>query len=176
MKLWKKAAAVALAAIMSLTLLTACGRQMMQTEDFVHMVQRNLQKAEASSTGGQSGLNLKVKAGEDYRKQADFLLNKYVDAYEAWRATDPVLENEEPDVGKFLTAPEVGVGCEVWTYASKGKSNLITIQMELNDVARSMADGLWRSAYMSGVTEKTITVAEKEVNGWYYLVAVSYAE
>ena len=29
MKLWKKAAAVALAAIMSLTLLTACGQQMM---------------------------------------------------------------------------------------------------------------------------------------------------
>ena len=48
------------------------------------------------------------------------------------------------------------------------------IQLDLDDKARKMAKALWKTAYRyNDTTEKTITVAEKEVNGWYYLVAVS---
>ena len=175
MKRWKRLSAFLLAVVLVLGVLTACGQQKVQTEDFVHMVQRNLQWADASSTGGQSGLNLKVKAGEDYRKEADALLNKYVDAYEAWRATDPVLENKEPKLREILNELDLNDGGYVIrAYASKGKSNLTAIQHDLDDEAYGMADNLWWYAYHNDDTaEKTITVAEKEVNGWYYLVAVS---
>lgn len=175
MKRWKKLSAFLLAAVLALGVLTACGQQMVQTEDFVHMVQRNLQWVGSSSTDGQSGLNLKVKAGEDYRKDADAVLNKYVEAYEAWRAADPIQYGEEPNFWDIkdelgLTGPgDIIVG-----YASKGKSNLTAIQLELNDEADYMADELWHHAYRwNDTAEKTITVAEREVNGWYYLVAVS---
>lgn len=175
MKRWKKLSAFLLAAVLALGVLTACGQQMVRTEDFVHMVQRNLQRANASSTDGRSGLNLKVKAGEDYRKEADALLNKYVEAYEAWRAKDPVLEKDKPDLWKIWNELDWNApGYVIRTYASKGKSDLNAIQRDLNDVAYGMADDLWWYAYRNDDTaEKTITVAEKEVNGWYYLVAVS---
>lgn len=175
MKRWKKLSAFLLAAVLALGVLTACGQRMVRTEDFVHMVQRNLQRANASSTDGRSGLNLKVKAGEDYRKEADALLNKYVEAYEAWRAKDPVLEKDKPDLWKIWNELDWNApGYVIRTYASKGKSNLNAIQRDLNDVAYGMADDLWWYAYRNEDTaEKTITVAEKEVNGWYYLVAVS---
>ena len=172
MKRWKKLSAFLLAAVLALGVLTACGQQMVRTEDFVHMVQRNLQKV---SSSGYSGLNLKVKAGEDYRKEADALLNKYVEAYEAWRAEDPVLKDAEPDIDEIQD--ELGLSNREYViaaYASKGKSNLTMIQDDLNWYAESMAGMLWRKAYRyDDTTEKTITVAEKEVNGWYYLVAVS---
>lgn len=175
MKRWKKLSAFLLAAVLALGVLTACGQQMVRTEDFVHMVQRNLQWTNASSTDGQSGLNLKVKAGEDYRKEADALLNKYVEAYEAWRAEDSVLEDDEPKLRRILNELDLNNGgYVVRAYASKGKSNLTAIQYELDDKAYGMADDLWWMAYRNNdTTEKTITVAEKEVNGWYYLVAVS---
>ncbi len=175
MKRWEKLSAFLLAAVLALGVLTACGQQMVRTEDFVHMVQRNLQGASASSTDGKSGLNLKVKAGEDYRKEADALLNEYVKDYEAWRAENPVLRNEEPDFWEIrkeldLNGPEY----VITAYASKGKSNLTMIQLDLDDKARDMAEKLWYTAYgWNDTAEKTITVAEKEVNGWYYLVAVS---
>ena len=175
MKRWKRLSAFLLAVVLVLGVLTACGQQKVQTEDFVHMVQRNLQRADASSTGGQSGLNLKVKAGEDYRKEADALLNKYVDAYEAWRATDPVMENKEPELWEIWNELDLDEGGYViGGYASKGKSNLTAIQYDLDYEAYWMARDLWELAYSwDDTTEKTITVAEKEVNGWYYLVAVS---
>lgn len=175
MKRWKKLSAFLLAAVLALGVLTACGQQMVQTEDFVHMVQRNLKWVGSSSTGGQSGLNLKVKAGEDYREQADLLLNKYVDAYEGWRATDPTLEYKEPDLWEIRDELDLsGRGYVITAYASKGKSNLTAIQLDLDDEAYDMAQDLWESAYyFDDTAEKTITVAEKEVNGWYYLVAVS---
>lgn len=175
MKRWKKLSAFLLAAVLALGVLTACGQQMVRTEDFVHMVQRNLQKVSVPSTGGQSGLNLKVKAGEDYRKEADALLNKYVEAYEAWRAEDPIRHDKEPDIDEIQD--ELGLSDREYViraYASKGKSDLTAIQLDLDDKARKMAKALWKTAYRyDDTTEKTITVAEKEVNGWYYLVAVS---
>lgn len=175
MKRWKKLSAFLLAAVLALGVLTACGQQMVRTEDFVHMVQRNLWWVGSSSTGGQSGLNLKVKAGEDYRKEADALLNKYVEAYEAWRAKDPVLEDDEPNLWEIWNELDWNdPGYVIAAYASKGKSNLTAIQCDLDDEAYGMADNLWWYAYRNDDTaEKTITVAEKEVNGWYYLVAVS---
>lgn len=175
MKRWKKLSAFLLAAVLALGVLAACGQQMVRTEDFVHMVQRNLQKASASSTDGRSGLNLKVKAGEDYRKEADALLNEYVKDYEAWRAEDPILDDDEPVF--YMIQDELGLsdgGYVIAAYASKGKSDLTAIQHDLDDRANDMADDLWWMAYRNNdTTEKTITVAEKEVNGWYYLVAVS---
>lgn len=172
MKRWKRLSAFLLAVVLVLGVLTACGQQKVQTEDFVHMVQRNLQKV---SSSGYSGLNLTVKAGEDYRKEADALLNKYVEAYEAWRAEDPVLKDAEPDIDEIQD--ELGLSDReyvITAYASKGKSNLTKIQDDLNWYARSMAGELWQTAYRyDDTTEKMITVAEKEVNGWYYLVAVS---
>lgn len=175
MKRWKKLSAFLLAAVLALGVLTACGQQMVQTEDFVHMVQRNLKWVGSSSTGGQSGLNLTVKAGEDYREQADLLLNKYVDAYEGWRATDPVLDDLEPSMRQIVRALNLyEQGYVVGYYASKGKSNLSAIQQDLDDEAYDMAQELWESAYyFDDAAEKTITVVEREVNGWYYLVAVS---
>ena len=172
MKRWKKLSAFLLAAVLALGVLAACGQQMVRTEDFVHMVQRNLQKV---SSSGYSGLNLKVKAGEDYRKEADALLNKYVEAYEAWRAEDPILDDDEPDIWGIQNELDLNdPGYVIAAYASKGKSNLTMIQDDLNWYAESMAGMLWRKAYRyDDTTEKTITVAEKEVNGWYYLVAVS---
>ena len=175
MKRWKKLSAFLMAAVLALGVLAACGQQMVWTEDFVHMVQRNLQWADASSTDGKSGLNLKVKAGEDYRKEADTLLNEYVKAYEAWRAEDPVLKGAEPSIWEIQD--ELGLSDReyvITAYASKGKSDLTAIQYDLDDEADDMADNLWWMAYRNEDTaEKTITVAEKEVNGWYYLVAVS---
>ena len=175
MKHWKKLSAFLLAAVLALGVLTACGQQKVQTEEFVHMVQRNLQWVGSSSTDGQSGLNLKVKAGEDYRKQADLFLNKYVDAYEEWRATDLVLEKKEPNFWVIWDKLDLSDGEYVITaYASKGKRNLTAIQHDLDDKSYGMAEDLWETAYRYDDTaEKTITVAEKEVNGWYYLVAVS---
>ena len=175
MKRWKKLSAFLLAAVLALGVLTACGQQMVRTEDFVHMVQRNLQWANARLTDGKSGLNLKVKAGEDYRKEADALLNKYVEAYEAWRAEDPIPDDDEPDIDEIRKELDWNdPGYVIWAYASKGKSNLTVIQNDLDRVSWRMADELWKTAYRCGdTTEKTITVAEKEVNGWYYLVAVS---
>ena len=175
MKRWKKLSAFLLAAVLALGVLAACGQQMVRTEDFVHMVQRNLQRAGASSTDGKSGLNLKVKAGEDYRKEADALLNEYVKDYEAWRAKDPILEDEEPDIDEIQDELDLNdPGYVIWAYASKGKSDLTAIQLDLDTKARKMAKALWKTAYRyNDTTEKTITVAEKEVNGWYYLVAVS---
>ena len=175
MKRWKKLSAFLLAAVLALGVLTACGQQMVRTEDFVHMVQRNLKRVSASSTDGKSGLNLKVKAGEDYRKEADALLNKYVEAYEAWRAKDPILDDDEPKFWRILNELDWNdPGYMVRAYASKGKSNLTMIQCDLDDEAYGMAKDLWYSAYgWKDTAEKTITVAEKEVNGWYYLVAVS---
>ena len=172
MKRWKKLSAFLLAAVLALGVLAACGQQMVRTEDFVHMVQRNLQKV---SSSGYSGLNLKVKAGEDYRKEADALLNKYVEAYEAWRAEDPILDDKEPDIDEIQDELDLNdPGYVIWAYASKGKSDLTAIQLDLDTKARKMAKGLWKTAYRyDDTTEKTITVAEKEVNGWYYLVAVS---
>lgn len=175
MKRWKKLSAFLLAAVLALGVLAACGQQMVWTEDFVHMVQRNLQWVSAWSTDGKSGLNLKVKAGEDYRKEADALLNKYVEAYEAWRAEDPVLKKKEPDIDEIWN--ELGLSDREYViavYASKGKSDLTAIQTDLDQQAYFMAGNLWRKAYRNDDTaEKMITVAEKEVNGWYYLVAVS---
>lgn len=175
MKRWKKLSAFLLAAVLALGVLTACGQQMVRTEDFVHMVQRNLRWVGSSSTGGQSGLNLKVKAGEDYRKEADALLNKYVEAYEAWRAMDPIPDDDEPNIWEIQDELDLSDReYVIWGYASKGKSDLTAIQCDLDDEAYGMADGLWWMAYRNNdTTEKTITVAEKEVNGWYYLVAVS---
>lgn len=175
MKRWKKLSAFLLAAVLALGVLTACGQQMVRTEDFVHMVQRNLQGVSASSTDGRSGLNLKVKAGEDYRKEADALLNKYVEAYEAWRAMDPIPDDDEPNIWEIWDELDWNdPGYVIWAYASKGKSDLTAIQLDLDTKARKMAKGLWKTAYRyNDTTEKTITVAEKEVNGWYYLVAVS---
>ena len=172
MKRWKKLSAFLLAAVLALGVLAACGQQMVRTEDFVHMVQRNLQKV---SSSGYSGLNLKVKAGEDYRKEADALLNKYVEAYEAWRAEDPILDDDEPDIWGIQNELDLNdPGYVIAAYASKGKSDLTAIQLDLDDKARKMAKALWKTAYRYDDTaEKTITVAEKEVNGWYYLVAVS---
>ena len=172
MKRWKKLSAFLLAAVLALGVLTACGQQMVRTEDFVHMVQRNLQKV---SSSGYSGLNLKVKAGEDYRKEADALLNKYVEAYEAWRAEDPIPDDDEPDIDEIRKELDWNdPGYVIAAYASKGKSNLTMIQDDLDRVSWHMADDLWEKAYRYDDTaEKTITVAEKEVNGWYYLVAVS---
>ena len=175
MKRWKKLSAFLLAAVLALGVLAACGQQMVRTEDFVHMVQRNLQWADARSTDGKSGLNLKVKAGEDYRKEADALLNEYVKDYEAWRAEDPILDDKEPDIDEIQDELDLNdPGYVIWAYASKGKSDLTAIQLDLDNKARKMAKGLWKTAYRyNDTTEKTITVAEKEVNGWYYLVAVS---
>ena len=175
MKRWKKLSAFLLAAVLALGVLTACGQQMVRTEDFVHMVQRNLQWVSASSTDGKSGLNLKVKAGEDYRKEADALLNKYVEAYEAWRAEDPILDDDEPSFWEIWDELDWNDGGYVLrAYASKGKSDLTAIQTDLDRQSYFMAGNLWQMAYRYGdTTEKTITVAEKEVNGWYYLVAVS---
>lgn len=172
MKHWKKLSAFLLAAVLALGVLTACGQQKVQTEAFVHMVQRNLQRV---STSGHSGLNLKVKAGEDYRKEADALMNEYVKAYEAWRAEDPIPDDEEPNFWEIWDELDLNDGKYViMAYASKGKSNLTMIQEDLNWNARLMAENLWEKAYRYDDTaEKTITVAEKEVNGWYYLVAVS---
>lgn len=175
MKRWKKLSAFLLAAVLALGVLAACGQQMVWTEDFVHMVQRNLQWADASSTDGKSGLNLKVKAGEDYRKEADALLNEYVKDYEAWRAEDPVLKGAEPSGWEIWDELDWNdPGYVIWAYASKGKSDLTAIQCDLDNEAGDMAGELWQKAYRNDDTaEKTITVAEKEVNGWYYLVAVS---
>ena len=175
MKRWKRLSAFLLAVALVLGVLTACGQQKVQTEDFVHMVQRNLQGVSASSTDGRSGLNLKVKAGENYRKEADALLNKYVEAYEAWRAMDPIPDDDEPNIWEIWDELDWNdPGYVIWAYASKGKSDLTAIQCDLDDEAYGMADGLWWMAYRNNdTTEKTITVAEKEVNGWYYLVAVS---
>lgn len=178
MKLWKKLMACTLAAVLALGVLTGCGQKVVMTDSFVNMLNRHL--AWTHSYKNQdgvkiSGADLKLTEGSEYSKEANALLDKYVAAYQSWLKTDPILKDEKPDIDDIAAEMDLGKDYIVASYATKGTKDLVIIQYELeNDVACYMA------GYICNVLEeypdktfKTVTVAEKQVDGWYYLVAVT---
>lgn len=180
MKLWKKLMACTLAAVLALGVLTGCGQKVVMTEAFVDMVNRNLKEYgygsdESDEDNRLSGLNLKLTEGSEYSKEANALLDKYVAAYQKWLKTEPILAREEPEIDKIAYEEmELSEEYFVCACASQGTKDLVAIQNEL----RWKADGLAEKICAvldehSNKTVKTITVAEKQVDGWYYMVAVT---
>lgn len=177
MKLWKKLMACTLAAVLALGVLTGCGQKVVMTEAFVDMVNRNLKECcYGHEEGGHlSGLNVKLTEGSEYSKEANTLLDKYVAAYQDWLKTEPILEREKPDIDE-IAYNEMSLSEEyrVFAYASQGTKDLVAIQNELGWGAEELAEDICDELDdHPDKTVKTVTVAEKQVDGWYYLVAVT---
>lgn len=178
MKLWKKLMACTLAAVLALGVLTGCGQKVVMTDSFVNMLNRHL--AWTHSYDNQdgvdiSGANVKLTEGSEYSKEANALLDKYVAAYQSWLKTDPILKDEKPDIDDIAEEMNLGEDYIVASYATQGTKDLVMIQYELEkDVACDMADYICNALEeYPDKTIKTVTVAEKQVDGWYYLVAVT---
>ena len=178
MKLWKKLMACTLAAVLALGVLTGCGQKVVMTDSFVNMLNRHL--AWTHSYKNQdgvdiSGANVKLTEGSEYSKEANALLDKYVAAYQSWLKTDPILKDEKPDIDDIAAEMDLGKDYIVASYATKGTKDLVMSQCELEqDVAGDMADYICNALEeYPDKTFKTVTVAEKQVDDWYYLVAVT---
>lgn len=177
MKLWKKLMACTLAAVLALGVLTGCGQKVVMTEAFVDMVNRDLKEYVYGSDEENylSGLNLKLTEGSEYSKEANALLDKYVAAYQKWLKTEPILAREEPEIDEIAYEEmELSEEYLVCAYASQGTKDLVAIQNELRWKADDLAEKICTELdEPSNKTVKTITVAEKQVDGWYYMVAVT---
>ena len=178
MKLWKKLMACTLAAVLALGVLTGCGQKVVMTDSFVNMLNRHLawsHSYENQDGVDVSGAGLKLTEGSEYSKEANALLDKYVAAYQSWLKTDPILKDEKPDIDDIAAEMDLGKDYIVASYATKGTKDLVMIQYELEkDVACDMADYICNALEeYPDKTFKTITVAEKQVDGWYYMVAVT---
>lgn len=178
MKLWKKLMACTLAAVLALGVLTGCGQNVVTTDSFVNMLNRHLaQNHSYTNPDGVeiSGADLKLTEGSAYSKEANALLDKYVADYQSWLKTDPILGDNEPRMWEIVDAMNLGEDYIVASYATQGTKNLVMIQYELednavHDMAGDICDALEDHP---DKTVKTVTVAEKQVDGWYYLVAVT---
>ena len=178
MKLWKKLMACTLAAVLALGVLTGCGQKVVMTDSFVNMLNRHLAQSHyyKNQDGVDiSGADLKLTEGSEYSKEANALLDKYVAAYQSWLKTDPIMDDDEPDIGVIAGDMELGEDYIVASYATLGTKDLVKIQYDLEeDTACYMADGICEVlSHNPDKTFKTVTVAEKQVDGWYYLVAVT---
>lgn len=177
MKLWKKLMACTLAAVLALGVLTGCGQKVVMTEAFVDMVNRDLKEYCYGREEDEhlSGLNVKLTEGSEYSKETNALLDKYVAAYQKWLKTEPILEDKKPDIDEIAYEEmELSEEYLVCACASQGTKDLVAIQNELgwsaDDLAEEICDAMDEH---SNKTVKTITVAEKQVDGWYYMVAVT---
>lgn len=178
MKLWKKLMACTLAAVLALGVLTGCGQKVVMTDSFVNMLNRHLtQNHYYTNQDGVdiSGADLKLTEGSEYSKEANALLDKYVAAYQSWLKTEPILDDAEPDFDAIAEEMNLGKDYIVASYATLGTKDLVKIQYDLEeDVVCDMADEICDALEdHPDKTFKTITVAEKQVDGWYYLVAVT---
>lgn len=177
MKLWKKLMACTLAAVLALGVLTGCGQKVVMTDSFVNMLNRDLAREHyyTNPNGDDiSGADLKLTEGSEYSKEANDLLDKYVAAYQSWLKTDPILRDNEPKIDAIAEEMNLGKDYIVTSYATQGTKDLVMIQYELeHNAAFDMARGICKALYNTNMTVKTVTVAEKQVDGWYYLVAVT---
>lgn len=178
MKLWKKLMACTLAAVLALGVLTGCGQKVVMTDSFVNMLNRHLawtHSYENQDGVDVSGADLKLTEGSEYSKEANALLDKYVAAYQSWLKTDPILIDEKPDIDDIVEEMNLGEDYIVASYATQGTKDLVMIQYELEkNAAHDMADDICNALKNHpDKTIKTVTVAEKQVDGWYYLVAVT---
>lgn len=176
MKLWKKLMACTLAAVLALGVLTGCGQKVVMTEAFVDMVNRNLSQYYYTTEDhvDVNGNSLKLTEGGAYSQEAVALRDKLVAAYQSWLKTDPILRDEEPDIDEIAyDEMELSEDYIVCAYASKGSKDLVVIQKELDWEADDMAEDICNALDYTNKTVTTITVAEKQVDGWYYLVAVT---
>ena len=178
MKLWKKLMACTLAAVLALGVLTGCGQKVVMTDSFVNMLNRHLawtHSYENQDGVDISGANVKLTEGSEYSKEANALLDKYVAAYQSWLKTDPILDDNEPDIDDIIKEMQLSKDYIVASYATLGTKDLVKIQYDLEeDTACYMADGICDALKENpDKTFKTVTVAEKQVDGWYYLVAVT---
>lgn len=178
MKLWKKLMACTLAAVLALGVLTGCGQKVVMTDSFVNMLNRHLtQNHYYTNQDGVdiSGADLKLTEGSEYSKEANALLDKYVAAYQSWLRAEPIMDDDEPQMREIVDEMKLGEDYIVASYATQGSKNLVTIQCDLEyNVVCDMADEICDALDdHPGKTVKTITVAEKQVDGWYYLVAVT---
>lgn len=178
MKLWKKLMACTLAAVLALGVLTGCGQNVVMTDSFVNMLNRDLaRKYSYNNQEGDhiSGAGLKLTEGSEYSKDANALLDKYVADYQSWLKADSILRKDEPNIGVIAGDMKLDKDYIVTSYATLGTKDLVVIQYELE---RNAADNMayricWALEKNPGKTFKTVTVAEKQVDGWYYLVAVT---
>lgn len=177
MKLWKKLMACTLAAVLALGVLTGCGQKVVMTDSFVNMLNRDLAREhgyENQDGVSISGANVKLTEGSEYSKEANALLDKYVAAYQSWLKTDPILRDNEPKIGDIAEEMNLGEDYIVASYATQGTKDLVMIQYELeHNAAYDMARGICKALDHKNKTATTVTVAEKQVDGWYYLVAVT---
>lgn len=178
MKLWKKLMVCTLAAVLALGVLTGCGQNVVMMDSFVNMLSRHLAWShEYKNQDGVkiSGADLKLTEGSEYSKEANALLDKYVADHQSWLKTDPILDGNEPSMWEIVEAMDLGEDYIVASYATQGTKNLVMIQYELEKgVACDMADDICDALEeYPDKTIKTVTVAEKQVDGWYYLVAVT---
>ena len=178
MKLWKKLMACTLAAVLALGVLTGCGQNVAMTDSFVNMLNRDLaRKYSYNNQEGNhiSGAGLKLTEGSEYSKDANALLDKYVADYQSWLKADSILRKDEPNIGVIAGDMKLDKDYIVTSYATLGTKDLVVIQYELE---RNAADNMayricWALEKNPDKTFKTVTVAEKQVDGWYYLVAVT---
>lgn len=178
MKLWKKLMACTLAAVLALGVLTGCGQNVVMTDSFVNMLNRDLaRKYSYTNQEGDhiSGAGLKLTEGSEYSKEANALLDKYVADYQSWLKADSILRKDEPNIGVIAGDMKLDKDYIVTSYATLGTKDLVVIQYELeHNAADIMAYRIcWELEKNSDKTIKTVTVAEKQVDGWYYLVAVT---
>ena len=176
MKLWKKLMACTLAAVLALGVLTGCGQKVVTTDSFVNMLNRHLaQNHYYTNPDGVdiSGADLKLTEGSECSKEANALLDKYVAAYQSWLKTDPIMYDKEPEIDDIIGEMDLSEDYIVCAYASKGSKDLVAIQEDLNDLADDFGDNICDALDRTNKTATTITVAEKQVDGWYYLVAVT---
>lgn len=177
MKLWKKLMTCTLAAVLALSVLTGCGQKVVMTDSFVNMLNRDLAREHyyANQDGVDiSGADLKLTEGSEYSKEANALLDKYVAAYQSWLKTNPILKDNEPKIDDIAAEMDLGKDYIVASYATQGTKDLVMIQYELeHNAAFDMARGICKALNRTNKTATTITVAEKQVDGWYYLVAVT---
>lgn len=178
MKLWKKLMACTLAAVLALGVLTGCGQNVVMTDSFINMLNRDLaRKYSYTNQEGNhiSGAGLKLTEGSEYSKEANALLDKYVADYQSWLKADSILRKDEPNIGVIAGDMKLDKDYIVTSYATLGTKDLVVIQYELE---RNAADNMayricWALEKNPDKTFKTVTVAEKQVDGWYYLVAVT---
>lgn len=178
MKLWKKLMACTLAAVLALGVLTGCGQNVVMTDSFINMLNRDLaRKYSYTNQEGNhiSGAGLKLTEGSEYSKEANALLDKYVADYQSWLKADSILRKDEPNIGVIAGDMKLDKDYIVTSYATLGTKDLVVIQYELE---RNAADNMayricWALEKNPDKTFKTVTVAEKQVDDWYYLVAVT---
>ena len=175
MKLWKKLMACTLAAVLALGVLTGCGQKVVMTEAFIDMVNRNLAQYYYITEDGVNvtGSSLKLVEGGAYSQEAVALRDKLVAEYQSWLKNDPILYDNEPDIDDIVEEMNLGEDYIACAYASKGSKDLVAIQEDLNELAHDFSHEICDELDDTNKTATTITVAEKQVDGWYYLVAVT---